>query len=113
MGAELGIPGFVSILAFYGIGCWRMATLARERTPVFDPWMHYIARMVLASIVGFLVAGAGVTVDQVETPYYVMALAAGALKLTSLNPVAAAEPSLCREEPEAYDEFASQQPACA
>lgn len=81
LGAELGIPGMVSILAFYLLGCWNLLKISRERTPVSDPWLRYFARMVIAAIAGFLVSASLVTVEGVELPYYIMVLGAGTLRL--------------------------------
>jgi O-antigen ligase len=89
LGAELGIPGFVAILAFYGLGCWHLYKIARERTPVSDPWLKYFARMVIAAIAGFFVSAAAVSVEGVELPYFIMAIGAGTLKLYSLAPATA------------------------
>ena len=85
LGAELGAPGLLSILAFYMLSCWNLLEVARESTPVEDPWLRYFARMVIASITGFIVSAAAVTAEGVELPYYVMALGAGTLKLYSLG----------------------------
>jgi probable O-glycosylation ligase (exosortase A-associated) len=85
LGAELGFPGMLSILAFYAIGCWKLLPLSREKTEVTDPWLRYFARMVIASTAGFFVSAAAVSVEGVELPYYVMVLGAGTLKLYSLG----------------------------
>lgn len=96
IGAELGIPGLVSILGFYLLGCWQLLGVARESTPVSDPWLRYLARMVLAAIAGFLVAAALVTLHGVEIPYYTMVLGAGVLKLYSLELAPATHPQFAR-----------------
>ncbi|HUE69828.1 MAG TPA: O-antigen ligase family protein [Pirellulaceae bacterium] len=88
-GAELGIPGLASLLGFYLLGCWNLLKLTRESTPVADPWIRYCARMVIASIAGFFVSAAAVSVERVEIPYYIMVLGAGTLKLYSLGLVPA------------------------
>lgn len=84
-GAELGLPGVLSLIGFYLFGCWNLVKVARESTPVEDPWLRYFARMVIAAIAGFFVAAAAVTVEGVEIPYYAMVLGAGTLKLYSLG----------------------------
>jgi hypothetical protein len=43
--------------------------------------MHYFSRMVIASVVGYMVAAQFVTIDGVELPYYITILGAGTLKL--------------------------------
>jgi len=88
-GAELGIPGVVSLLGFYLLGCWNLLGIARESTPVADPWLRYMARMVLAATAGFVVSAAFVTLHGAEIPYYTMVLGAGVLKLHSLGLVPA------------------------
>jgi putative inorganic carbon (hco3(-)) transporter len=93
-GAELGIPGLASLLGFYLLGCWNLLPLARESTPVADPWVRYCARMVIASIAGFFVSAAFVSVERVEIPYYIMVLGAGTLKLHSLGFLPFTDPSL-------------------
>jgi probable O-glycosylation ligase (exosortase A-associated) len=82
MGAELGFPGLLSLLAFYGLTCWRLLPLSRENTDT-DPALRPFARMVIASATGFCVAAAAVTCEGVEVPYYIMALGAGTLRLHS------------------------------
>jgi probable O-glycosylation ligase (exosortase A-associated) len=85
VGAEMGIPGLAFLLLFYAICGLRLFPLTRERTPVADPWMRYLSRMVIASLAGFIVASQFVTVDGVEMPYYVAIVGAGVLKLTSMT----------------------------
>jgi len=80
-GAEHGFVGLGFLLLFYGLCICRLWPLAKERTRVSDPWMHYFARMVIASLVGFAVAAQFVTLVSLELPYYVALVGAGALKL--------------------------------
>lgn len=86
-GAELGFPGLAAILAFYGLCIVRLWPLARERIPLADPWLSYVARMVIASLVGFALSAQFVSVLGVEIPFYVALLGAGALKLASTQTV--------------------------
>jgi putative inorganic carbon (HCO3(-)) transporter len=91
MGAELGWPGIVCLFGIYGVCLIRLWPLTRERTPVPDPWVRYLARMVTASLVGFLVSAQFVTVDGVELPYYIVLIGAGTLRvMTQPTPVATA-----------------------
>jgi len=71
------------------LGCWNLLGIARESTPVADPWLRYMARMVLAATAGFVVSAAFVTLHGAEIPYYTMVLGAGVLKLHSLGLVPA------------------------
>ncbi|HEV8059394.1 MAG TPA: O-antigen ligase family protein [Gemmataceae bacterium] len=83
-GAELGIPGFVSLLAFYLIVIIRLWPYHSENSLVPDPFYRDIARMVIAALVGFAVSAQFVSITFLEIPYYVVLLGAGALKLLSV-----------------------------
>jgi probable O-glycosylation ligase (exosortase A-associated) len=85
VGAEIGIPGLVCLMLFYGVCVARLLPLTRERAKVPDPWIRYLSRMVIASLTGFVVSSQFVTVDGVELPYYVALIGAGVLKLSSLT----------------------------
>lgn len=82
-GAEVGIPGLGCLIGFYLIGVWRLYPLIKDRYPVHDPWFRYLARMVICSLVGFMVAAQFVTVQGVELPYYVGLVGVGVLALNS------------------------------
>ncbi len=83
-GAELGFPGILSLLSFYGLCLVRLWPMAREASIVSDPWMRYLARMVIPSIVGFVISAQFVTLEGLEPPYYIVLLGAGTLKLESM-----------------------------
>ncbi len=85
MGAELGLPGLFCLGLFYGTSWLRLWPIARGKIPVDDPWMRNFARMVIASIAGFLTSAQFVSSDGVELPYYLVLIGAGVLKLTSLQ----------------------------
>ena len=97
-GAEVGLPGLLCLLGMYLICVVKLWPLARERTPVEDPWIRYLARMVIAGLVGFLVAAQFVTVYAVELPYYLALIGVGTLKLRSWAEDAERE---ANDEPEA------------
>ncbi len=103
IGAELGIPGVGCLLGFYLLCIRRLWPYTRKTCPVEDPWARELARMVIASLVGFMVSAQFVTVDGVELPYYVVLVGAGVLKLTS-SPPAEAEPELESDEEEEEEE---------
>ncbi len=81
--AELGLPGLALIVLFYGLCVKRLWPLAREKVGVADPWLAYLAKMVVASLFGFVVSSQFVSVIGVEVPFYVALIGAGVLKLTS------------------------------
>ncbi|MBI3469479.1 MAG: O-antigen ligase family protein [Planctomycetes bacterium] len=84
IGAELGFPGLLCLALFYALCVKRLLPLTRERLAVADPWFRDSARMVIASLVGFAVSAQFVSLEGLETPYYVVLLGTGALKLHSL-----------------------------
>jgi O-antigen ligase len=90
MGAELGVPGLACLMGIYLTSIWRLYPLLRARTPVSDPWLRYVARMVICSLVGFLASAQFVTINGVELPYYVTLVGVGVLKLHSLAQAEAA-----------------------
>ena len=83
IGAELGVPGLAFLLCFYGFTFIQLWPIARQRRPVVDPWLQHAARMVVASLAGFVVAGQFISPSAVELPYYVTLIGAIALKLNS------------------------------
>jgi O-antigen ligase len=87
LGAEMGVPGLVFLLTYYGICVLRLWPIARSQDSTHDPWLADGARMVIASLAGFFVCTQFNNLYGVEVPYYVAMLGAGVLKLWSL-PVA-------------------------
>ncbi len=81
--AELGFPGLLFLSSIYALCLGRLLPLTRERRPVADPAYRHFARMVIASLAGFIVAAQFVTSEGVELPYYVVLIGAGVLKLSS------------------------------
>jgi probable O-glycosylation ligase (exosortase A-associated) len=81
-GAELGFPGLFLILSFYGGIVALLWPLARDRITAADPWSQYLARMVIASLVGFGVSAQFVSLKGLELPYYIALIGAGVLKLS-------------------------------
>jgi len=98
IGAELGLPGLSLLLLFYLVCIVRLWPVSRFGYPVPDPIFHDIARMVIASLAGFMVAAQFVSLPGLESPYYIVLIGAGALKLLSVPQydhigLGAAEPS--------------------
>jgi O-antigen ligase len=81
--AETGVPGVLFLAAFYVLGVVCLWPLTREKTPVPDPWLRDAARMVIASLTGFVVAAQFVTIKYLEVPLYVALLGACVLRLVS------------------------------
>jgi putative inorganic carbon (HCO3(-)) transporter len=85
VGAENGFPGLAFLVLFYLLCVVRLFPLARERVPAADPWLPYLARMIIASLVGFAIAAQFVSLMHLEVPYYIVLVGAGVLKLQSLG----------------------------
>lgn len=81
IGAELGVVGLALLVVFYGGCCIRLWRLTRPHSMVPDPWFRHLARMVIAALVGFAVSAQFVSLDLLESPYYITLIGAGLLKL--------------------------------
>jgi putative inorganic carbon (hco3(-)) transporter len=81
---ELGIPGLALLVSFYALCIRRLWPYIRggddDET---DAWFTDTARMVIAALTGFAVSAQFVSLPGLETPYYIVLLGAGALKLLS------------------------------
>ncbi len=86
--AELGIPGVLLLLSFFIVCLVKLWPIARERQKV-DPWRCSLARMVFASLFGFVLAAQFVSIKYLEVPYYVALAGAAMLMLTSERPARA------------------------
>jgi O-antigen ligase len=93
-GAELGFPGLILLLLFYGTvicHCWRMQIALKnaaskevdESEEQNDHWFADCGRMVTAALVGFAVSASFVSLDALEIPYYIALVGAGTLKVMS------------------------------
>jgi probable O-glycosylation ligase (exosortase A-associated) len=83
IGAELGFPGMLLLMSYYGVCIIRLLPIALGRTVESDPWLTYLARAVVASVCGFAVSAQFVSLEFLETPYYVALVGAGILKLSA------------------------------
>jgi O-antigen ligase len=88
IGAELGFPGALLLLSFYVLCVWKLWPIARGQVETPDPWARTAACMVIAALLGFMVAAQFITAEGIELPYYVILLGAGVLKLSSRPAVA-------------------------
>jgi probable O-glycosylation ligase (exosortase A-associated) len=79
MAAELGVPGALGLLFFYGLGGRRLLTLARRGCE--DPWLQFASVAGVAALAGFFAASWFVTVQRLEPPYYLGLVAAGIVKV--------------------------------
>lgn len=84
-GAEYGFPGMILLIAYYGVCLARVWPIARGKTPISDPWLAYLARMVIPSLVGFAVSAQFLSLGLLELPYYIAMMSACILKLSSAS----------------------------
>jgi putative inorganic carbon (hco3(-)) transporter len=84
LAAEIGIPGTLFLLVFFLSVAVRLWSVKNANYPVPDPWFREIARMVIASTVGFVFTAQFVTLPGLEAPYYIVLLGAGALRLLTV-----------------------------
>ena len=85
-GAEMGFPGLILLMSFYGVCVVRLWPLAKESRTDVDPLIRGMARMVIAALVGFAASAQFVSLEALEVPYYIALIGAGVLKLTSTQP---------------------------
>lgn len=87
LGAELGVPGVAFLFTYYFLTLWGLCRLLRQhrKTAFKDEFARHVPRMVIASLVGFMVAAQFVSLEGLELPYYVALLGAGAIKLNGLK----------------------------
>jgi probable O-glycosylation ligase (exosortase A-associated) len=83
IGAEIGLPGMLLLMSYYGVCIIRLLPIALGRTVVTDPWLPYLARAVITSLCGFAVSAQFVSLEFLETPYYIVLVGAGVLKLSA------------------------------
>ncbi|QDV39698.1 O-antigen ligase family protein [Tautonia plasticadhaerens] len=69
--AELGLVGLFLILSYYGSCACRLIPIALDRRADVDPDLNSLARAVVASIAGSVLACSFVTVEALEPPYYI------------------------------------------
>jgi O-antigen ligase len=86
--AEMGVPGFLFLFAFFGITLRRLWPLARAKPDADNRDQVILASGVVLGIVGFMASGQFVSVQGLELPYYMVMLGAGMLKA---QPVPAVE----------------------
>lgn len=94
MGAEFGIPGLLFLLCFYGLSVWRLLPAATGRSGREFSWLRPVAQMVVVSIPAFFAEQWFGSFSGMELPFYVVLIAAVALKLSSAITVETQNPQL-------------------
>lgn len=86
--AELGLPGVLFLFLFYFLTVWELWKFRRtDRADSNGLTSGAVARMVCASLIGFMVSAQFVSLEGLEIPYYVTVVGLGALKLASMPEV--------------------------
>jgi probable O-glycosylation ligase (exosortase A-associated) len=80
-GAELGFIGVGFLIAFYLTCIGYLWPLTRDAYPTAEPRLRDLARMVIASLAGFMISSQFVTLEGLEMPYYVVLIGACTLKI--------------------------------
>lgn len=107
LGAEMGFPGLFLLLNFYGVCILLHLRSAFSRKPTGDPWFQDSARMVIAAVCGFGVAAMFVTLTGLESPYYIVLLGAGVLKIHRPKPMPAPTPLLAAWQLRSHPRFSA------
>jgi len=81
MGAELGFPGVILMLAFFSLVIVYLWPIASDPVKSDSAELPQYARIVIIALAGYLVASQFVSVEQLEVPYYVALLGMGVLKV--------------------------------
>ena len=93
-GAEVGIPGTLFLMLFFGTAVVRLWPIARARPTETNHNEIILASGVILAIVGFVVSGQFVSIPALEVPYYVTMLGAAMLKTTTREAVAGPAPDV-------------------
>jgi probable O-glycosylation ligase (exosortase A-associated) len=98
-GAEMGVIGLALLIGFYFFCMAYLWPMTRDRYQTMDQRVRDMARMVIASLIGFMVASQFVSLEGLEMPYYVALVGAGILKVAPLHdyvraPVALGAPAV-------------------
>ncbi len=90
--AEVGVPGALFLLMFYGVTVVRLWPIARGRTPGVETSTSMFAVGIILSIVGYAVSAQFVSLQGLEPPFYIAMIGAVLLKVRTL-PEAAVQPT--------------------
>jgi putative inorganic carbon (hco3(-)) transporter len=89
-GAEIGVPGVMFLMMFFGSAVMKLWPVARARQTEENRYEVILASGVVLAIVGFAVSGQFVSIPALEVPYYVTMLGVAMLKTTTREAVARA-----------------------
>jgi probable O-glycosylation ligase (exosortase A-associated) len=90
-GAELGFSGLGCLIGLYAVTV--LSSIRLLRSAATNSAAQHAARMAIAGIAGFAIAGSFVALDALEPPYHTVLLGAAAVKLASQYEQVGARPS--------------------
>ncbi len=85
VGAETGFVGLGLLALFYILCIVKLLPLALDKNFRPEPWFPVAARMVITSLIGFIVSAQFVSLKGLELPYYVVMIGVNVLKFCSPN----------------------------
>jgi O-antigen ligase len=90
VGAEIGVPGLLSLVVFFVSSLARAWRLSRWRE---DPWMTAMGGFAFTGLIGFAVGAQFITADGNEIPFYLALVALASLEIARRAPVEVSEAS--------------------
>lgn len=81
--AEVGIPGVLALMLFYGLAISRLWPVVRSRSPDTDQTTKMLAAAVVMAVVGFAVSAQFVSLEGLEMPFYIVMAGVVLLKTRS------------------------------
>jgi len=90
VGAEIGVPGLLSLVVFFVSSLARAWQLSRWRD---DPWMTAMGGFAFTGLIGFACGAQFVSADGNEIPFYLALVALASLEIARRAPVGVSETS--------------------
>lgn len=78
VGAEIGIPGMLCLIVFFGSSLWRSWQLSRRR---HDRWQTTMGGFAFTGLVGFACGAQFVTSEGIEVPFFIALVGLAALEV--------------------------------
>ena len=97
--AEVGVPGVLALMTFFGLAAVRLWPIAREVQTDANRQEVGLAAGIVLSIVGFAVAGQFVSVRALEVPYFITLAGIPSLKTWAAKTVPAPVVAVARPVP--------------
>jgi putative inorganic carbon (hco3(-)) transporter len=96
--AEVGVPGVLALLLFFGLTLTKLWPIARARQTDENRYEVAVASAVILAIVGFGVSGQFVSAAGLEVPYYITMVGIGVLRGKGREAVASTPKAIAMEK---------------